>query len=205
MSASRALGWAAFVLGTAAAFAGSPHRGGAVPRARVDRFEDATADLPAVSATQLAEWIRSREPGLRVIDLRSADAFEAYRIPGARRHDAVSLDRLASSDRDVLVLVSADGRIPAQAGRHLRNSGAREILVLHKGVRGWLEEVINPVLAAGTTPRARQRIEARAELSRYFGGQPRIGTPGGPSAGKAMPATDDVDTDIAHLRRRGCG
>lgn len=205
MNAPRALGWAAIVLGAAAAFAGSPYRDNPPPGAQGERADDATAPLPAVSATQLAEWIRGRQPGLRIIDLRSTDAFEAYRIPRARRQDPDSPDRIAVSDRDLLVLVSADGRIPAQTVIHLRNIGAREIHVLRNGLRGWLEEVINPVLAAGASAGSRQRFEARAELSRYFGGQPRIGAPADPSAAESAPATDDVDASIAHLRRRGCG
>lgn len=205
MNVPRMLGWVAFVLGAAAAFAGSPYRDNRAAGAHDEHSDDATATLPVVSATQLAEWIRRREPGLRIVDLRSAEAFEAYRIPGAHHQDPDSPFRIAVSDRDLLVLVSANGRIPAQTIMQLRNIGARGIHVLHNGLRGWLEEVINPVLAAGTTPQARQRVEARAELSRYFGGQPRIASPADPSAAESTPATDDVDASIAHLRRRGCG
>ena len=205
MSAARALGWAAFVLGAAAACAGSPYRGNPAPSESSARADDPTAGMPSVSAAQLAEWIRQREPGLRVIDLRSPEAFEAYRIPGARRHDPDSLDRLAVSDRDELVVVTTDGTLSVQTGARLRRSSAREVLVLRDGIRGWLDEVINPELAADASPEARQRFESRAELSRYFGGQPRIGAPVGSSDGVPTRDRENIEASVAGLRRRGCG
>ena len=85
------LGAGALLLGVAAPFAGSPYR---TPQhldvdglvGQIERGED------HVTALELAGWIRGRKPGLRVIDVRTAEEFAAYSIPTAEN---IPLDRLA--------------------------------------------------------------------------------------------------------------
>ena len=38
-----------------------------------------------ITALELAEWIRGRKPGLRIIDLRSAREFDTYHLPNAEK------------------------------------------------------------------------------------------------------------------------
>jgi hypothetical protein len=68
--------------------------------------------------------------------------------------------------------------------------GDARLLRLHGGFEAWRDEVLFPHLRADASERERQRFAPRAQLSRYFGGTPRVLEPG---------------TDPAQPRsRRGC-
>ena len=78
----------------------------------------------------------------------------------------------------------------------LRRLGHPEVRILDRGVLGWIDGVVNPVLPAGT-PAQRARYERVAEVSRYFGGMPRIGDP----PDRADATAEDA---VRLLSRRGC-
>jgi hypothetical protein len=118
-----------------------------------------------VAPLELAQWIKDRKPGLRVIDTRSESAFKEYSIPTAER-----------------------GPVKAVSGETLvfySDSGG----TLRGGLLGWMNDVMNPVIAGSDTARA--RISA---LSRYFGGTPRLRESVDPSLAAAL----------ARMKRRGC-
>jgi rhodanese-related sulfurtransferase len=216
-SLTRVLAVVALTLGVLAAFAGSPYRAGhasvdiAALARSVEREED------HVTALELAQWIKDRRRGLRVIDVRSAEEFEAYHVPGAER---IPLDSLATSPfqaDETLVLYSEGGAHAAQAWVFLRALGYRKVFFLRGGLYEWLDEVMNPTLAADASPAARAEFATAAGLSRYFGGVPRSNV--------AVPATDVIalpratrdsgtrsvvplptrtNARVLQLRRRGC-
>jgi hypothetical protein len=70
----------------------------------------------AVTAEQLAQWIRDGKPGVRILDGRSKAAFDWYHIPGAQRATSGS------------IVVIADGRT----------------LELRGGMQAWLEMLQRP-------------------------------------------------------------
>ncbi|MEO8671171.1 MAG: rhodanese-like domain-containing protein [Tahibacter sp.] len=129
-----------------------------------------------VSAGQLAEWIRARRPGIRVLDTRDAEAMERDRLPTARAANDVDADAIASGDT---VVVYAERRIDEAAVETLRQRlHWRGVLRLHGGVEAWNAEVLFPVLRSDASARQQQDFVARAQLSRYFGGTPRVLDPG---------------------------
>ena len=71
-------------------------------------------------------------------------------------------------------------------------------LFLRGGILDWDEEVINPVLVPASAEEGRKRNERIAEVSRYFGGVPRIGEPG------ARVDTANSSAVLTRTRRRGC-
>jgi len=156
----------ALVMGTLAAIAGS-----VVPPLAADE----------VSAVDLAQWIRDQRPGLLVVDVRSAEAFDRDRLPGARLIADTDADALRSADT---VVVYADAGVDAAALRELSN--VPRVLRLHGGIAAWNEEVLFPVLRADASARQQHDFEARAVLSRYFGGSPRLLDPGAsPARGRS--------------------
>jgi len=156
----------ALATGTLAAIAGS-----AIPPPAADE----------VSATDLAQWIRDRRPGLLVVDERAAEAFDSDRLPGARLLADVDADTLRSADT---VVAYADAR-PDAAGLQGFSHGAR-VLRLHGGIAAWNDEVLFPVLRADASARQQRGFAARAALSRYFGGSPRLLDPGAsPARGRS--------------------
>ena len=166
-SRSRAmLALLALVAGTLAAIAG-----GTDPAPAADE----------VSAVDLAQWIRDRRPGLLVVDARAAEAFDRDRLPGAQLLADVDADAIGSADT---IVVYADTRADAGALRQLSN--APRVLRLNGGIAAWNEDVLFPVLRADASERAQRDFTARALLSRYFGGSPRLLDPGAtPARGRS--------------------
>ena len=160
------LGLLALVMGTLAAIAGS-----VVPPPAADE----------VSAVDLAQWIRDRRPGLLVVDARAAEAFDRDRLPGARLIADIDADALRSADT---VVVYAEAGVDATALRELSN--VRRLLRLHGGIAAWNEDVLFPVIRADASERQQRDFAARAALSRYFGGSPRLLDPGAsPARGRS--------------------
>ena len=204
MSAARTFGIAALSLGVAAPFAGNPYR---TTPGQIDVTELAgivAREEDHVDAVELASWIRQRKPGLRVIDVRSAAEYQTYAIPGAENHPIATIGQSTFSDRDVLVLYSEGGAHAAQAWVFLRALGLYQVYFLRGGLQDWLDDVINPVLAEDATPQARQAFEANAELSRYFGGVPRIDDGNSAAPGASKTPASSVAATVARTRRRGC-
>src|SRR4051794_30967132 len=87
----------AVTLGALAAIAGSPYR---APKVRVDVARlaaEVAEERDHVTAIELATWIKDREPGLRIVDLRPTAAFDADHVPSA---EAVPLETIASINFD---------------------------------------------------------------------------------------------------------
>jgi rhodanese-related sulfurtransferase len=134
-----------------------------------------------VPAAELAQWIRDRRPGLLVVDVRSAEAFDGDRLPGARLLADIDADTLHSADT---VVVYADGRADPAELRGMSNVPG--VLRLHGGVAAWNEEVLFPVLRADASERQQRDFATRALLSRYFGGSPSLLDPGAlPARGRS--------------------
>jgi rhodanese-related sulfurtransferase len=124
-----------------------------------------------ISAPSVAQWIRDRAGGLRVVDLRSPSEFAGGRVPTAERMepDALSAANFAGASR--VVLYAADDSTAARAADRLRGGGL-EALVLRGGYAAWVAEVLEPEIPAGAGEREPYRTAAA--LSRYFGGRPRL-------------------------------
>jgi rhodanese-related sulfurtransferase len=188
------LGIGALTLGLVAPFAGSPSRTQqrGLDLDSIARAIDEGSDH--VSARQLAEWIRDRRPGLRVIDVRSAAEFHDDAIPTAENVPVDQLARSRFAPDQTIVLYSQEGAHAGQAWVMLRSLGVTQALFVPGGLADWHEEVLSPLLPVNGSPAERTRI---AELSHYFGGSPRIGgEPEGEVAGVVQTGRS--------LRRRGC-
>ena len=202
---------AALLLGAGALAAGDPYRGS---HARVDVAELARAverEEDHVDALELARRIRAGEPGLRVVDVRPPEEFAAYHVPGAENVPLTGLQRAGFRPDETVVLYSGGGAHAAQAWVLLRAMGLRRVFFLRGGLYEWLDEVMEPRIAQDAPPEREAAFREAAELSRFFGGTPRVlapaeGDPGrdpllSPApAGGASPVADAV----RRVRRRGC-
>jgi rhodanese-related sulfurtransferase len=204
VNAPRLLGLAALVLGAAAPFAGSPYRPVQAPVDVRELAEAVVRGEDRIEPLLLARWIRQREPGLRIFDLRSESDYSNYHIPGAEHLDITAIDRTRISATDRVVTYSDSAAQSAQAWVFLRALGLQDVHFLRSGLAGWFDEVINPVLPADASIEAREGFESIAELSRYFGGVPRIGTASDVSARKPDPPREDLRKAVIGARRRGC-
>ena len=153
----------------------------------VEREED------HITAIELAKWIKDRRPHLRIIDVRSPDAYETLHIPGAERAALDSLTALKLGPNETIVLYSEATAHAAQAWVFLQALGYKHVYFLRGGIYEWGDQVLSPTLAVDATDQERAEFAQASELSRYFGGQPRSGVPRGQQTFNAE-----------QLRRRGC-
>ena len=218
MSNRKLLGIAAATAGLLAAFGGSPYL---ARHATLDVARAAAAvahEEDHVTAVELAEWIRDRKPGLRVIDLRSASAYSAWHLPTAERVPIESLPSTPFRSDETVVLVSDGGAHAAQGWVFLQALGYRHVYFLRGGVGEWLDDVMNPTIAADATPAARAAFQRVSAVSRYFGGAPHVvdkrlydRSSRGPSASpdddgtaRAPSPLPDTAAKVKQIRRRGC-
>ena len=151
----------------------------------------------SISALELARWIRNDKAGLRVIDVRDSQAFETFAIPSAER---VSLGRVEGKDwqaGETVVVYGDDEAVATQAAVALRRAGVRNALVLHGGVVEWARTIASPVLPSNPSPEEAAASREIAEMSRWFGGVPRVGDAHSTGA-------DSLRASLARIRRRGC-
>jgi rhodanese-related sulfurtransferase len=209
----RILAAAALGLGLLAAFAGNPDFASS---ARVDvraLARNVESEEDHVTAIELAQWIKDRRPGLRVVDVRPADEFDAYHIPTA---EDIPLDKLVDTPfrkAETIVLYSGGGAHAAQGWVFLRALGLPHVYFLRDGLTEWLEDVINPVISAAPTDSARKSFAHAADLSRYFGGVPRAGEPATVAPqrqpnhkglAKKDSTTGSIAAAVLRIRGRGC-
>lgn len=199
MSSHRLLASVAALAGVLAAVAGSPapRERPAVPASRtgvdVTRLAAAVAhEKDHITALELAEWIRGRRPGLRIIDLRSSGDFDTYHLPRAENLSIESVVSTPFRPDETVVLISDGGAHAAQAWVLLQTLGHRNVYLLRGGLGEWLAEVMNPVLPVNASPEATAAFRRASELSRYFGGVPRNAP--------AVPSQPDATA----VQRRGC-
>jgi rhodanese-related sulfurtransferase len=194
--APRLLAGVALALAALAAIAGEPRRSGAdLSRVRL-LATDVANQRDQVSALQLADWIHARLSGLRIIDLRSAVAFETAHIPTAERRAMNDLPDLRPGSGTVVVY---GGEEAAAAWLLLREIGHDRVFLVPRGFAAWEDEVLHPVLDdQRLSPGELKRL---ADLSRYFGGAPTIGT--GPHAIASETSVVPASTAI-RVRSGGC-
>jgi rhodanese-related sulfurtransferase len=183
----------ALALGALAAVAGQPHPS---PRTQVDVDELARIvehEEDHVTALQLAEWIRDRRPGLRVIDIRSDSEFAVGHIPGAERLLLTKLRSAHFRPDETVVLYSAVGTHAAQGWFFLRALGIRQVYFLRGGLDEWDDAVMRPQLATNATSADTAAFKAAMPLSQYFGGTRTLNA-----------TTEATDASAARRRRRRC-
>jgi len=161
-------------LALAASFAVADGRG-ALPSTYTKAIAaEIESEADHIEALDLAELIKSGEPGLRVIDLRDGLDTSTYLIPGAVPLSLVDLDTVRAGRGERLVLYSDGGAHAAQAWVLLRVRGIREALVLKDGMAAWEDEVLSPMRPAVPDDSAKTRFQRARELSLWFGGFPRL-------------------------------
>jgi rhodanese-related sulfurtransferase len=207
-TAQRALAAAALALGTLAMIAGEPTRSssGRVDVTALARIVEREEDH--IDAIELARLIRDRAPGLRLIDLRSAEAFREYAIPGAVRMSLTDLTTQRFEPGSTIVLYSEGGTHAAQGWFLLRARGIERVYFLRGGLFEWVDEVMEARIAPDATREQRDVFREVAGLSRYFGGQPSVSDrPHSVLDEIALPGRADSGSGreaVRRLRRRGC-
>jgi rhodanese-related sulfurtransferase len=200
----RILGGAALILGTLAAFVGSP---GTQKTARINvrgLAQTVESSDDQLSAIELAVWLRDRRPNLRIIDLRDSAEYEDYHVPRAERISLGKLPDTRFAKDEIVVLYSgADGRA-AQGWVFLRALGQGRTFFIRGGIDEWERQVMSPSIAPGAPPKEKAEFERVAEISRYFGGTPAIRERPLPMKEQMKRMQTTSSEPPRERRRRGC-
>ncbi len=165
----RALAAAALILGGLAAIVGSPRP------ARIDvsaLAREIATEADHVDAIVLADWIRARRPGLRVLDVRARVEFDEFHLPTAESAPLETIATLHPSFAETFVVYSAGGAHAAQAWVLLRALGHRNVFFLAGGLEEWMAEVMTPVIPDDPDLAATMPWSRIIDVSLYFGGTP---------------------------------
>jgi hypothetical protein len=133
----------------------------------VERQED------HVTPAELAAWIVEGRADYRLVDIRDPKAFAEYHIPTAENVPLATLLDGALGRTDKIVLYGDGGIHAAQGWTALEGRGYTQAYTLLEGLDAWKEEVLFPVMPQNPTPEEQARFERRAQVAKFFGGQPR--------------------------------
>lgn len=102
------------------------------------------ADAVKITQTELLERLEKKDPGLVVLDVRTAAEFAAGHVPGARNvsHDLLAsrIEELAAARDKQVVLYCRSGRRSLLAEDILRKAGFKNIALLEGDYLAWEAE-----------------------------------------------------------------
>ena len=201
MTVNQKLAAAAVVLGAIAIFA-QPTPGGAVSVDARDLAAIVQRDADQVEPLELADWLVQGRTDFRLIDVRDAEAYATYRIPGAEHVPVQALAEAMVPRNEKVIVYGDDGVKAAQAWFLLKARGHAGAYLLRGGLDGWQQDVLFPALGDATTPFQQQRNARLTAVATHFGGAPRSGgaaaaVPGAPTTAAALPMPTPPPAPVA--------
>lgn len=140
-----------------------------------------------VDVFAVARSLRDREP-VQILDLRPKAEFDTFHLP--RALPASELDAVLASDANIPVVLY--GYEENDQWMRLKERGF-ELRFLPDGATAWLSDILNPVIYQHAPASDRLAFEQHSDLSRYFGGAPRVSL------------TPILSERPAGTLRKGCG
>lgn len=167
------LGVVAFVLGFLALFGANPYEHAFTSVNTKEVAFAAGSRSAKVKPGELADWIIKDKADFRLIDLRSVEEYNEYRIPGAENLSILELQNSPFEKTEKIILYSGGEMESSQAWFLLRSKGYKAVCILSGGLEAWKEEILFPKVATGTNPEEQAEFEKISEVSKHFGGSPR--------------------------------
>ena len=164
-----------------------------------------------ISAPELAARIVSRDPGLRVFDLRSRAEYDRFHVPGAVHATTRALAREAVPPAGTAVVYANRLGHATRGWAELSGHAGRDVRILRGGAYEWIARIHEPHLAVDATATERTEFEEAARFSRFFGGRAHEGVPRGEmpagywtgAATSERSALEETLIAVAAIRRRG--
>ncbi|MCB0823806.1 MAG: rhodanese-like domain-containing protein [Bacteroidales bacterium] len=129
-----------------------------------------------ISPDLVASRMIDEDPSIFLVDVRSAEEYSTYSLPGALNIPLENLldnewkPYLEQTGVDV-VLISNDNLYAEQAWVLCTRSGYKNIYVLKGGLNQWFADIMQPQMPAPTEPaEAFDLYTFRKGASKYFGG-----------------------------------
>jgi rhodanese-related sulfurtransferase len=203
------LGLFALIVGILALF-GTPNGGETVTINPREMASIVASEVDHVTVRDLADWIIKGQDDLRLLDLRSAEAYAQYHVPGAENVALTALIDYPLYRNEKIVLYSDGGIHSAQAWFLLQAKNFRGTYILLGGLNEWKDEILFPTVPMNATPDQLAEFQVASAVSTYFGGSPRSAADGAASAAPvqmpkvAMPTTAPVKARNKRKAKEGC-
>ena len=183
---NRALAAVAGLLGTMALVAGdTPAPGGA----------------GEVTALELAAELRAAPDSVIILDIRDEPSYREFHAPRARLAETgrvlEAVEAAGATDASLIVVAGGIEHDPRPAWLALRRAGYGRAHYLPDVLGSWLDDIISPTLPSSASEAEREAWETQADLSRYFGGFPRI-------VEASSGGSEDAGSRLRRAKRRGC-
>ena len=201
-SPKKILALVAILLGAVAVF-GDPYRGGVVTLDTRELARIVEDEVDHVTVQELAERIIEGRTDFRLIDLRDADSYAEYHIPGAEWVPVGELPDYPLFKNEEIILYSGGGIHSAQAWFLLRAKGYPGVYILLGGLNTWQDEVLFPEPPIAGSPDEMAAFERASFVSRYFGGSPRTQGAAAETAPMEMPKIDlPASAPVVHKKKK---
>jgi len=145
-------------------------------------LEHVNSGMQYFSPDEVADMIINRDPSLLLIDVRGADEYEKYHLPGSINIPLSSL--LDDQWKDYLNqdvrfnVFYSNGTVNAnQAWMLTRQLGYRNNYVLQGGLNYWMESIMNPTPPESTSPNEEvAKYDFRKGAGMALGGEAAVET-----------------------------
>lgn len=163
--------------------------------------------IPRIAALDLARALRDRAVGLRIADARPALEPGDLSVPRAVPLDLEADVALARDSLGLKWVLYDEGGGEAAAAWFVLTAAGADAALLAGGMDGWVEQVLEPVFPADLPDSLEAYAAEARDLSRYFGGTPRVARAGEEATVLlgGPPLSGASDTTPRVRRRGGCG
>jgi len=120
---------------------------------------------------ELADRLMGREPGLMVVDIRSAEEYAEFHIHGAVHMSMADLPEfLAGGENQGIIVLYSNGMThPAQVRDALFRMGFKNVYILTDGLVGFVDRVLKPA-SLRTEPLSAEQVARINNWRQYFTG-----------------------------------
>jgi len=142
---------------------------------------------------ELADWLINKDPSIQLIDVRTPEEFEAFRLENAINipiADILSDEWVDYLDQGVVMnILYSNGTSSAhKAWMILRQLGYDNNYVLQGGLNFWTETILSPTVPKSTSPDDEfAKYDFRKAASQKFGGGAILESTGSDSPAKPKP------------------
>lgn len=145
-----------------------------------------------IDALTLARWIRNRTPHL-LVAMTEDGQFPLVTIPGSLTPEQALAALEGGTAPETVVVYAFEHSDQWRRVQRFNPS----LYFLRNGAQQWFDSILAPTAARDSSAQLLMQFEKQAELSRYFGGVPRLVDAADP--------TPSSEATINAAKRRGCG
>jgi rhodanese-related sulfurtransferase len=153
-------------------------------------LEEVKSGTQFMQPDEIADMVIAKDPTLQLIDVRAADEFEKFSLPGAINIPLVDIlspewEETINQDVKINVFYSNSSTDANQAWMITRQLGFQNNYVLQGGVNYWAETIMNPQVPPSTSPNEEMaKYDLRKGAGMALGGaaettQPAVSAAGG--------------------------